>query len=61
MELKPIIAQLIPLHRTLASADMDKALHIVGEHMPGASNYQIENYAPGSTVWTWKVPERYVV
>lgn len=61
MELKPIIARLMPLYRTLASNDMDKALQIVGEHMPGASNYQIENYHPGSTVWTWKVPERYVV
>ena len=24
-------------------------------------NYQIENYSPGKKVWTWKVPERYIV
>jgi aminopeptidase-like protein len=61
MELKPIIAQLMPLHRTLASDDMDKALHIVADHMPATSNFNIENYAPGKPVWTWKVPERYEV
>ena len=61
MELKPLLAQLLPLHRTLASDEMDEALHIVGEHMPVASNYRIETYAPGTPVWTWTVPERYVV
>ncbi len=49
------------LNRTLASDDMDKTLAIIGSHMPEAANYQIENYAPLSQVWTWKVPERYVV
>ena len=47
MELKPIIAQLMPLHRTLASDDMDIALQIVGQNMPGASNFTIENYGNG--------------
>lgn len=61
MELKPLLAQLLPLHRTLASAGMDKALRIVGEHMPAGSQYAIETYAPGTPVWTWMVPERYVV
>ena len=40
MKLKPLLAQLLPLHRTLASEGMDEALHIVGEHMPAISNYQ---------------------
>lgn len=61
MELKPLIEQLLPLHRTLASDGMDEALRIVGEHMPAEANYQIESYAPGTPVWTWAVPERYVV
>ena len=29
--------------------------------MPDGSAYQVETYAPGKLVWTWKVPERYVV
>jgi len=61
MELKPLLAQLLPLHRTLASDEMDKTLRIVGEHMPPSSNYTIETYDPGTSVWTWTVPERYVV
>jgi len=61
MKLKPLLAQLLPLHRTLASDEMDEALRIVGQHMPAASNYRIETYAPGTPVWTWMVPERYVV
>ncbi len=61
MQLKPLIAQLLPLHRTLASAEMDAALRVVGEHMPATSNYCIETYTPGTPVWTWTVPERYLV
>ena len=61
MELKPLIEQLLPLHRTLASDEMDEALQIVGKNMPTEANYQIESYAPGTPVWTWSVPERYVV
>jgi aminopeptidase-like protein len=61
MKLKPLVEQLYPLHRTLASDGMDAALRIVGEHMPTAANYTIETYTPGTPVWTWTVPERYVV
>ncbi|CAG0953273.1 Putative polysaccharide biosynthesis protein with aminopeptidase-like domain protein [Anaerolineales bacterium] len=40
---------------------MDKTLAIIGKYMPAEANYRIENYVPLSQVWTWKVPERYVV
>ena len=59
--LKSILAEFFPLHRTLASDDHDKTLEIVGSYMPDSSNYTIETYAPGTPVWTWKVPERYDV
>ncbi|MCP4286367.1 MAG: DUF2172 domain-containing protein, partial [Gammaproteobacteria bacterium] len=59
--LKNILTQIYPLHRTLASDGTDEALRIVGEHVPAAANYALETYAPGAPVWTWKVPERYVV
>jgi len=61
MELKSILKKLYPLHRTLASDGTDEALAIVGEHMPSQANYLIETYVPGTPVWTWKVPERFVV
>jgi len=59
--LKSILAEFFPLHRTLASDDHDKTLEIIGSYMPDSSNYTIETYAPLTPVWTWKVPERYVV
>src|SRR5512134_400994 len=59
--LKSILAEFFPLHRTLASDDHEKALEIVGSYMPASSNYIIDTYAPLTPVWTWKVPERYVV
>jgi aminopeptidase-like protein len=61
MQLKPILEQIYPLHRTLASDGTDEALRIAGEHMPAASGWTIETYPPGSPVWTWRVPERYLV
>jgi aminopeptidase-like protein len=59
--LKTILSEFLNLNRTLASDDMDKTLAIIGKYMPEEANYRIENYAPFSQVWTWKVPERYVV
>ncbi len=61
MNLKPILEQIFPLHRTLASDGTDEALRIVGEHMPPEAGYTLETYKPGEPVWTWQVPERYVV
>ncbi|HRJ76289.1 MAG TPA: DUF4910 domain-containing protein, partial [Anaerolineales bacterium] len=59
--LKSILAEFYPLHRTLVSDDQDKTLEIIGSYMPDSSNYTIETYAPLTPVWTWKVPERFVV
>jgi aminopeptidase-like protein len=59
--LKSILAEFFPLHRTLASDGQDKTLEIVGSYMPESSNYRLETYAPLTPIWTWKVPERYVV
>ena len=59
--LKSVLAEFLNLNRTLASDDMDKTLAIIGSYMPDSANYATENYAPLTQVWTWKVPERYVV
>lgn len=61
MNLKAILERIYPLHRTLASDGTDEALKIIGEYMPAQANYKIETYPPGDRVWTWKIPERYVV
>jgi aminopeptidase-like protein/aminoglycoside N3'-acetyltransferase len=59
--LKAVMAEFVPLHRTLASDGLDKALAIVGSYMPENGDYKIETYEPLKKVWTWYVPERYVV
>jgi aminopeptidase-like protein len=59
--LKSILAEFLNLNRTLVSDDMDKTLSIIGSYMPEAADYTIENYAPLTDAWTWKVPERYAV
>jgi aminopeptidase-like protein len=59
--LKSVLAEFFPLHRTLASAGQDRTLEIIGACMPASSGYTVETYAPLEPVWTWKVPERYVV
>ncbi len=59
--LKPILEELLPLHRTIVSDDMDKALEMLGAYLPESAQYEIETYPPGEKIWTWRVPERYVV
>jgi len=59
--LKEVLAKIVPLHRTLASDGMDAALEIIGSYFPETADYQVEGYPPLEPVWTWYVPERYVV
>jgi aminopeptidase-like protein/aminoglycoside N3'-acetyltransferase len=60
-DLKSVLKDIVPLHRTLVSDGLDKALDIVGTYMPENAGYQLETYEPLKKVWTWYVPERYVV
>ena len=59
--LKDLLAEIVPLHRTLASDGMDTALDIIGSYLPESAAYSIETFPPLKPVWTWYVPERYVV
>lgn len=55
-DMMQLLGRLAPLHRTLASADTDRALEIVAEAVPGA---RIEGYPSGAKAWTWRVPPRW--
>ncbi len=59
--LKNVLAEIIPLHRTLASDGMDTALDLIGSYLPENANYKIERYQPLQPIFTWYVPERYNV
>jgi aminopeptidase-like protein len=58
---RAVLEEIYPLHRTLVSDGLDRALEIVAEYLPDQADYQIENYLPGQKAWTWRIPERYVV
>jgi aminopeptidase-like protein len=59
--IKSVLQEIYPLHRTLASEGLDESLRIVGKYLPESMEYRLETYAPGKKVWTWVVPERYIV
>jgi len=61
MQLKLLLEKIYPLHRTLASDGTDEALQIVGDALPAAADFAIETYTPGTSIWSWQVPERYLV
>jgi len=61
IRIKDLVEKLYPLHRTLVSDGTDEALEMVRDHMPTGAEFAIEVYAPQKRVWTWEVPERYVV
>jgi aminopeptidase-like protein len=56
-----LMTRLWPLHRTLVHDDMDRAMQIIGDYLPAEGTYKIHGYPSGSRVWTWTVPEKYVV
>ena len=59
--LRDVLGEILPLHRTLASDGMDAALDLIGSYLPANANYKLETYTPLQPVWTWYVPERYIV
>jgi aminopeptidase-like protein len=56
--IKDLVEQLYPLNRQINSADADKALDVIGKHIP---NWEVHRYAPGTECWTWTVPKRWVL
>ncbi len=54
------LSELWPLHRTINSDDMERALVMCGEYLSD-ERYRIERHRPGTEVFTWTVPERYRV
>ncbi|MDY7000568.1 MAG: DUF4910 domain-containing protein, partial [Thermodesulfobacteriota bacterium] len=55
-----LLCELWPLHRTINSDDMERALDMCGKYLDD-ERYRIERYKPGTEAFTWIVPERYQV
>lgn len=56
-----LMTRLWPLHRTLVSADMDRAMDIIAEALPAEGEWVLNAYPSGTRAWTWTVPEEFVV
>lgn len=56
-----LLQKIYPLHRTLISDDTDQALEITKSYLSSELKTNIHEYACGSKVWTWKIPQRYKV
>lgn len=55
-----LLTRLWPLHRTLNSDDMERALEICGEHL-NDERWRVRRYKPLEDAMTWYVPERFKV
>jgi aminopeptidase-like protein len=61
MSIKQIVEAIFPFNRDLVSEGFNEALAVLRGHMPREADYHEETFAPGSQVWTWRVPERYSI
>ncbi len=55
-----LLVELWPMHRTLNSDDMERALELCGTYI-GDDRYQLHAFKPRTDVYTWWIPERYHV
>ena len=58
--MRDLLVRLWPLHRTLNSDEMERALDLCGGYLDD-SRWTIHRYPVKSDVYTWYVPERYKV
>ncbi|MDA1132612.1 MAG: DUF4910 domain-containing protein [Proteobacteria bacterium] len=58
--MKELLTRLWPLHRTLNSDDMERALGMCGAYLDDP-RWMLHRYRPKSEVYTWIVPERFHV
>jgi aminopeptidase-like protein len=61
MSIKQIVADIFPFNRDLVSEGFNEALAVLRGYIPQGAEYSEETYAPGSQVWTWRVPERFII
>ncbi|MGA3207401.1 MAG: DUF4910 domain-containing protein [Syntrophales bacterium] len=56
IDMMQLLEAIVPLKRTLASNDTDKALKTIADYLPGSI---IEGFPCGSKAWTWVIPKRW--
>jgi aminopeptidase-like protein/aminoglycoside N3'-acetyltransferase len=59
--IKDIVAEIYPLKRALVSDGIDQAFKVIQNHMQAYTSCLVETYPPTKRVWTWRIPERFIV
>ena len=60
-EIKDIVAAIYPLNRALVSDGIDQAFDVLRQYLQPYTDSILETYPPTKPVWTWRIPERFVV
>ena len=59
--IKDLVSEIYPLHRALVSDGIDQAFSIIRNHLQAYTPCTLETYPPTKQVWTWRIPERFIV
>ncbi|HEY60651.1 MAG TPA: DUF4910 domain-containing protein [Anaerolineae bacterium] len=60
-KIKDTVAEIFPLNRALVSEGINRAFEFIKEDLEGIGEFCLETYRSTYPVWTWRIPERYVV
>ncbi|MDO9545170.1 MAG: DUF4910 domain-containing protein [Pelolinea sp.] len=59
--IKDFVSEIYPLNRALVSDGIDQAFDIIRNHLQAYTACTLETYPPTKQVWTWRIPERFIV
>ncbi|MCD6577482.1 MAG: DUF4910 domain-containing protein [Anaerolineaceae bacterium] len=59
--IKDTVSEIYPLNRALVSDGIDQAFDIIRQRIQTITSGILETYPPTKPVWTWRIPERFVV
>jgi aminopeptidase-like protein/aminoglycoside N3'-acetyltransferase len=59
--IKDTVSEIYPLNRALVSDGIDRAFDIIRQRLQASTACTIETYPPTKPVWTWRIPERFIV
>ena len=59
--IKDIVSDIYPLNRALVSDGIDQAFNLIRGRMQAFASCTLETYPPTKPVWTWRIPERFIV
>jgi len=59
--IKDTVSDIYPLNRALVSDGIDQSFEMIRKQMQAFAACTLETYPPTKPVWTWRIPERFIV